>query len=114
MRKHSVPCYLLNTGWVGEAFGHGQRIPLWVNRHAVTHVLNGSLDRAHFRHDPVFGFEIPKALPEMTAEMLDPRAVAKDKADYDRRAKDLAGKFVKNFEQYTGVSAEIRAAGPRI
>ena len=114
MRKHSVPCYLLNTGWVGDAFGHGPRIPLWVNRHAVTHVLNGTLDRAEFRKDPVFGFEIPKALPEMTAEQLDPRHTAKDKADYDRRAKDLAVKFIKNFEQYPSAGAQIRAAGPHL
>jgi len=114
MKRHSVPCYLLNTGWVGHAFGQGQRIPLWMNRHSVTHLLNGTLDRAEFRHDPVFGFEIPKALPEMPSEMLDPRAAAPDKTDYDRRAKELAGKFVKNFEQYTGASAKIRAAGPHI
>jgi len=114
MRKHSVPCYLLNTGWVGEAFGQGQRIPIWVNRHAITHLLDGTLNQAKFRIDPIFGFEVPDALPELPTEILDPRIAAKDKVDYERRAKDLAGKFAKNFEQYTGVSAEIRAAGPRI
>jgi len=50
----------------------------------------------------------------MPADLLDPRTAAPDKADYDRRAKELAGKFVKNFEQYTGASAKIRAAGPRL
>jgi len=50
----------------------------------------------------------------MPSELLDPRAAAPDKTDYDRRAKELAGKFVKNFEQYTGASAKIRAAGPHI
>jgi len=113
MRKHSVPCYLLNTGWVGDAFGQGPRIPLWINRHNVTHLLNGTFDHAKFRVDPIFGFEVPKSLPEMPTKLLDPRATAKDKADYDRRARELAAKFVKNFEQFKGASPEIVAAGPR-
>jgi phosphoenolpyruvate carboxykinase (ATP) len=46
--------------------------------------------------------------------MLDPRLSAKDPKDYDRRARDLAAKFVKNFEQFKGVSADILAAGPRV
>jgi phosphoenolpyruvate carboxykinase (ATP) len=114
MRKHGTPCYLLNSGWVGDAFGQGPRIPLQINRDNVTQILDGTLDRAQFRADPTFGFEVPVALPGVPPPLLAPRYGAKDPADYDRRAKDLAAKFVKNFEQYTGVSAEIRAAGPRV
>jgi len=114
MREHHVQCYLLNTGWVGNAFGKGPRIPLWANRHSVAHVLNNQLDQAEFWVDPVFGFEVPKALPEMPAEVLDPRQSAKDIKDYQRRARDLAVKFQKNFEQFQGVSAEIVAAGPKV
>jgi phosphoenolpyruvate carboxykinase (ATP) len=114
MRKHNVHCYLLNTGWVGNAFGQGPRIPLKINRENVTHILDGALDKAQFQKDPTFGFEVPKALAGVPAELLAPRYGAKDAADYDRRAKDLAGKFVKNFEQFQGVSAEIVAAGPKV
>lgn len=114
MREHKVQCYLLNTGWVGEPFGQGPRIPLWHNRHSVAHVLNDLLDRAEFWIDPVFGFEVPKALPEMPPEVLDPRLSASDIKDYERRARDLAARFIKNFEQFKGVSAEILAAGPKV
>ena len=38
MKKHKVHCYLLNTGWVGNAFGQGPRIPLLYNRRNVTHI----------------------------------------------------------------------------
>ncbi len=114
MRKHGAPCYLLNSGWVGDAFGQGPRIPLEINRRNVTQILDGTLDRAQFRVDPTFGFEVPTALPGVPPQLLAPRYGAKDPADYDRRAKDLAAKFVKNFEQYAGISAEIRAAGPRV
>jgi phosphoenolpyruvate carboxykinase (ATP) len=50
----------------------------------------------------------------MEPEVLNPRLSAKDGAEYDARAKDLAGKFVKNFEQFKGVSPDILAAGPRV
>jgi phosphoenolpyruvate carboxykinase (ATP) len=114
MKKHAVHCYLLNTGWVGNAFGQGPRIPLVFNRHNVGHIRDGILDQAEYRVDPIFGFEVPKSLPDLTADVLDPRSAATDKADYDRRAKDLAAKFAKNFEQFKGVSQEIIAAGPRV
>jgi phosphoenolpyruvate carboxykinase (ATP) len=114
MRKHKARCYLLNTGWVGNAFGQGPRIPLKLNRENVTQVLNGVLDKAEFRQDAIFGFDVPKALPGMPPEMLAPRYGAKDAADYDRRARDMAEKFAKNFEQFAGVSKEILAAGPRL
>jgi phosphoenolpyruvate carboxykinase (ATP) len=114
MRQHKVYCYLLNTGWVGNAYGQGPRIPLWINRHNVTHAIDGTLNKAKYKVDPIFGFEVPTSLPEMTADVLDPRLAAKDAADYDRRARDLAAKFVKNFEMFKGASREIVEAGPRL
>ena len=113
MKKHKVHCYLLNTGWVGNPFGKAPRIRLTVNRENVTQILEGVLDKAEFRKDPIFGFEVPKALPGVPPEVLDPRAAAQDAHDYKHRARNLAAKFVKNFEQFKGVSAEILAAGPR-
>jgi len=112
MRAHRVHCYLLNTGWVGNAYGHGSRISLKINRDNVSQILDGTLDKASFAVDPTFGFEVPQALPGVPAELLASRYGATDAADYDRRAKDLAGQFVKNFAQYTAASAEIRHAGP--
>jgi phosphoenolpyruvate carboxykinase (ATP) len=114
MKEHNVHCYLINTGWVGNAFGEGPRIPLWVNRHNVQQTLDGTLASAEYRVDPVFGFEVPKSLPEMPPELLDPQRSAKSPEEYQRRAKDLAAKFVKNFEQFKGASKEIVEAGPRV
>jgi phosphoenolpyruvate carboxykinase (ATP) len=48
------------------------------------------------------------------AGLLAPRYGARDAADYDQRARELAAKFAKNFEQYTGAPAAIRAAGPKV
>ena len=113
MREHQVHCYLLNTGWVGNAFGEGPRIPLSYNRINVGQMLDGTLDSAQFRVSPIFGFEVPTALPDFPTELLNPRRVAKNIEEFERRAKNLAAKFVKNFEQYQGVSAEIMAASPK-
>ena len=114
MRTYGTPCYLLNSGWVGNGFGQGPRIPLKINRDNVTQILDGTLDQAEFRVDPTFGFEVPVALPGVPPEYLAPRYGPTDAADYDRRARDLAGKFIKNFEQFKGVSPEIISAGPQI
>ena len=114
MREHHAKCYLINSGWVGNRYGQGPRIPLKLNRDHITQILDGTFDKAKFHVDPTFGFEVPKSLPGTPKELLAPRYGAKDPADYDRRAKDLAAKFVKNFEQFSGVSKEILAAGPRL
>ncbi len=114
MREHNAHAYLLNSGWVGNAFGQGPRISLKINRDNVTQILDGALDRAEFTVDPIFGFEVPKSLPGVPPELLAPRYGAKDAADYDKRARDLAVKFARNFEQYPNAPAEIRAAGPKV
>ena len=47
--------------------------------------------------------------------ILDPRDTYADKAQWEAKAKDLAGRFVKNFEKYA-TNAEgkaLIAAGPK-
>jgi phosphoenolpyruvate carboxykinase (ATP) len=57
---------------------------------------------------------MPTTCPNVPVEILNPRNTWTDKALYDTKANDLAGKFVKNFEQYAeGASAEILAAAPK-
>jgi phosphoenolpyruvate carboxykinase (ATP) len=66
------------------------------------------------RTDPIFGVEVPAACPEVPERFLDPRATWPDPEAYDRQARVLARMFADNFEAYAdGVSAPIRAAGPR-
>jgi ATP-dependent phosphoenolpyruvate carboxykinase len=76
-------------------------------------VLDNTIEKATFRRGPVFGLEAPTKLPGAPAELLNPRLTAKDLPEYERRARDLAKKFVSNFEQFKGVSPEIMAAAPR-
>ena len=71
---------------------------------------------AGVRHeaDPVFGVLVPQECPGVPPEVLQPRALWKDPAEYDRRARQLAGLFQKNFEKYAAqVPEAVRQAGPR-
>jgi len=64
---------------------------------------------------PVFGFEVPTELPGVDPAILDPRDTYANVADWEAKAADLAGRFVKNFAKYEGNEAgkALVAAGPK-
>ncbi len=113
VREHGAHCWLINTGWTGGAYGTGKRMRLDYTRAMVRAALSGALDKVATKADPVFGLEIPAAVPGVPSEVLNPRNTWKDGAAYDKAAQDLAGLFRKNFERFQGVAPEILAAGPR-
>lgn len=115
MKESKVNVWLVNTGWSGGAYGVGSRMKLSYTRAMITAALNGKLETVPFETHPVFGLQMPTNCPEVPTEILNPRNTWSDKALYDTQANDLAGKFVKNFEQYAeGASAEILAAAPKV
>jgi len=61
----------------------------------------------------VFGLPRPVAVPGVPEKVLDPRSTWPDATAWDRAAHELAGRFQRNFQQFTGASREIRSAGPR-
>jgi phosphoenolpyruvate carboxykinase (ATP) len=61
---------------------------------------------------PVFKVAVPQSCPGVPANVLDARGMWADKSAYDRAAKDLAGRFNKNFAKFSGVSQEILEAAP--
>jgi len=112
---HGARVWLVNTGWTGGAFGSGSRMKLSYTRAMVRAALSGALDRARYQQDPVFGLEVPVAVPDVPANLLDPRRTWSDPAAYDAQARKLATMFRENFEQYRAqVPASVAAAGPRI
>jgi phosphoenolpyruvate carboxykinase (ATP) len=111
--KHQAKVWLVNTGWTGGPYGVGARMKLSLTRAMLRAALTGGLDKAKFRNDPVFGFEVPKAVPDVPAEVLTPRNTWADPAAYDRQAAKLATMFRENFEQYRAeVPAAVAGAGP--
>jgi phosphoenolpyruvate carboxykinase (ATP) len=100
MQKHNVPCYLVNTGWVGGAYGRGQRMSLPYTRALVNAVVGGQLDSIPTVPHAVFEVGVPVGCPGVPAEILDARGQWPDGAAYDRAARDLLNRFRKNYEKF--------------
>ena len=114
MDENDVKVWLINTGWTGGPYGIGNRISLPYTRSLINAALSGDLDTAKYTKDPIFGFEIPDKCAEVPSEILTPSNTWKDKEAYTKKAKELAGYFVKNFEKYAAhASDEIKSAAPK-
>ena len=79
-------------------------------------VLDGSILKAPTKKIPYFDFEVPTELPGVDSHILDPRDTYADASQWDEKAKDLAGRFIKNFAKYEGNEAgkKLVAAGPKL
>ncbi len=112
---HKVNVWLINTGWTGGPYGTGSRMKLPYTRAMITAALNGELEGVQYEADPIFGLNIPKSVPNVPAEVLNPRNTWTDKAAYDKQANHLAQLFNENFAKYSDfASAEIKAAAPKM
>ena len=100
IKKHNVSCWLLNTGWLGEPRGAGERIKIAQTRKLVYAAVSGKLNDVAYETDPVFSFEIPEECPGVPAAILNPRRMAKDQGEYELRAVQLARKFMEDFARY--------------
>lgn len=112
MEKSGAKAYLVNTGWNGT----GKRISIKDTRGIIDAILNGSINEAPTKTIPYFNLTIPTSLPGVDPKILDPRDTYQDVAQWDEKAKDLAGRFIKNFNKFTGNAAgkALVAAGPKL
>ena len=112
MEKSGAKAYLVNTGWNGT----GKRISIKDTRGIIDAILNGDINKAPTKKLPYFNFEIPTELTGVATNILDPRDPYADAAEWDVKAKDLAGRFIKNFAKYEGNEAgkALVAAGPQL
>jgi len=111
IKEHGSTVWLINTGWNGK----GERMSLPNTRAMVNAALDGKLDDVAFETEPFFGLAIPKAVPGVPDEVLDPRNAWDSAEAFEAKAKELAEKFNANFEQFKDqASAEIIAAGPKL
>ena len=112
MEKSGAKAYLVNTGWNGT----GKRISIQDTRGIIDAILNGDIKNAPTKMIQYFDFEVPTELPGVDPAILDPKDTYADPAEWDEKAKDLAGRFIKNFEKYTYNEAgkALVAAGPKL
>ncbi len=113
IETYNVRCYLVNTGWTAGPYGVGNRISINYTRAMVRAAIDGTIDKAEFTTDPIFGLHTPISCPNVPSEILIPRTTWADKEAYDRQAIDLANRFKKNFTQFELPTDEVRMAGPR-
>jgi phosphoenolpyruvate carboxykinase (ATP) len=114
MLKHDVKCWLVNTGWVGGAFGVGKRISINHTRSLLNAALNGDLNKVKYRKDKLFGFEVPLQCPEVPDDLMEPSNAWDNKDEYWKRYDALAAQFIDNFKLYEKYSSqEVIAAGPK-
>ena len=112
MKKSGAKAYLVNTGWNGT----GKRISIKDTRGIIDAILNGSIDKAPTKQIPYFNFEVPTKLAGVDTGILDPRDTYADPKIWDEKAKDLAGRFIKNFHKYESNAAgkKLVKAGPKL
>ncbi len=112
MEVSGAKAYLVNTGWNGT----GKRITIKDTRGIIDAILNGDILNAPTKKIPMFDFEVPTELPGVNPAILDPRDTYADASIWEEKAKDLAGRFIKNFAKYEGNAAgkALVAAGPQM
>ena len=112
MNKSGAKAYLVNTGWNGT----GKRISIKDTRGIIDAILNGDVQKAPTKVIPYFNFEVPTSLPGVDPAILDPRDTYANAEEWEVKAKDLAGRFIKNFVKYEGNEAgkALVDAGPKL
>ena len=112
MEANGARAYLVNTGWNGT----GKRITIKDTRGIIDAILDGSILKAETKTIPLFNLEVPTSLPGVNPAILDPRDTYADVTEWETKAQDLAGRFVKNFVKYTGNDAgkALVSAGPQL
>ena len=112
MKKSGARAYLVNTGWNGT----GKRISIRDTRGIIDAILSGAIDKAPTKVIPYFNFTVPTKLEGVDTGILDPRDTYKNPAEWEEKAKDLAGRFIKNFHKYESNRAgkALVKAGPKL
>ena len=112
MEMTGAKAYLVNTGWNGT----GKRISIRDTRGIIDAILDGSIEKAPTKTIPYFDFVVPTELPGVDPKILDPRDTYECACQWEEKAKDLAGRFIKNFPKFTGNEAgkALVAAGPKL
>ena len=112
MEKSGAKAYLVNTGWNGT----GKRISIKDTRGIIDAILGGAIKNAPTKKIAIFDLEVPTVLEGVATEILDPRNTYADPTEWDRKAQDLAGRFIKNFKkyEYNAAGKALVAAGPKL
>jgi phosphoenolpyruvate carboxykinase (ATP) len=114
MQRHDARCWLVNTGWVGGGWNVGKRISIRHTRNLLNAALEGKLEDVDYRHDKLFGFEVPLSCPDVPEDVLDPSTSWGNKDEYWQRYDALVARYIENFKLFaSGCPQEIVEVGPK-
>ncbi len=111
--KHNVNVYLVNTGLNGQ----GKRMSIKDTRACINGILNGSINNVEFEKLPIFNLQMPKTLEGIEDNrILNPKNTWDDEDKYFNTLKELAKKFIENFNRYNdnGSEFDYSSAGPKL
>jgi phosphoenolpyruvate carboxykinase (ATP) len=101
MKLYNAEAWLVNTGWMGGAYGTGRRIDLPSTRKIINAILDGSIDDNGYSPIPVFNLNIPLHMKGLDDNLLDPAIAWNSRQSWYLAATELAQKFINNFEKFT-------------
>lgn len=112
MKEHGAKAYLVNTGWNGT----GKRISLKDTRAIIDSIIDGTIETAPKKVIPIMNLEVPTELPNVSEGILDPRDTYASASEWESKAKDLAARYIKNFEKYCDneEAKKLIAVGPQV
>ncbi|MDD2419859.1 MAG: phosphoenolpyruvate carboxykinase (ATP) [Bacteroidales bacterium] len=112
MEEHGAKAYLVNTGWNGT----GKRISIKDTRAIIDAILDGSIEDATTHKIPILNLTVPEKLHDVSPGILDPRDTYKEPAEWERKARSLAAKYISNFQKYcdNDQALELVASGPAL
>ncbi|MDX1901635.1 MAG: phosphoenolpyruvate carboxykinase (ATP) [Gammaproteobacteria bacterium] len=104
--------YLVNTGWTGGSYAQGgKRFSIPTTRAIIRAIVDDQLQNISYETLPGFNLSIPKEVPGVDNNILNPRNTWQDVKQYDETARTLIDKFNHNFKKFT-VSESIQKAAP--
>jgi len=111
-REAKAEAWLVNTGWNGQQ----ERISLSDTRRIIHAILNDELENTPVSYLPIFNLSMPQHIEGISSEKLDPRHTWSSPDEWLLKARELADRFIQNFEQFTGTQTgrKLKDAGPSI